>query len=222
VGFEVVRNRVVSIIVASAALFGISALRPEMAQARETAGRNAAELSATYAAVGGVTRTPYGWVDFCGRQPAECHVALAEPMDVELNAKTLSVLDRINRQVNLAIEPVSNMDHWGTMLDHWDYPVDGKGDCKIYALEKRRELMALGFPRQALLMTIVRDLEGNGHTILTVKTDRGEIILDNMVDDIKGWEATGYTFIKRQSQRDPNQWVSIGPAPAPFTTAKTR
>ena len=67
------------------------------------------------------------------------------------------------------------------MLDHWDYPTDGKGDCKIYALWKRKLLMDIGFPRQALLMTIVRDLEGNGHTILTVKTDRGEIILDNMV-----------------------------------------
>ena len=177
------------------------------------------EMHATYAAVGGVTRTPYGWVDFCGRRPGECHLPVLEPVDVELTGKTLRVLDRVNREVNAVIEPVSNLDHWGTMLDHWDYPTDGKGDCKIYALEKRRELMNLGFPRQALLMTIVRDLEGNGHTILTVKTDRGEIILDNMVDDIKGWEQTGYKFIKRQSQRDPNEWVSVGPASAPMTTA---
>ena len=108
------------------------------------------------------------------------------------------------------------------MLDHWDYPSDGKGDCKIYALEKRRELLALGFPRQALLMTIVRDLEGQGHTILTVKTDRGEIILDNMVDEIRGWETTGYKFVKRQSQSDPNVWVSVGAAVAPVTTAGTK
>ena len=32
-------------------------------------------------------------------------------------------------------------------------------------------------------MTIVRDLDGNGHTILTVKTDKGDLILDNMVED---------------------------------------
>ena len=56
--------------------------------------------------------------------------------------------------------PLSNFDHWGTTLDHWDYPTDGKGDCKIYALWKRKLLMDIGFPRQALLMTIVRDLEG--------------------------------------------------------------
>lgn len=179
----------------------------------------AREITATYAAVGDVTRTPYGWVDFCGRRPNECRVPILEAVDLDLSAKTLKILDRVNRSVNAMIEPVSNMDHWGTMLDHWDYPTDGKGDCKIYALEKRRELLALGFPRQALLMTIVRDLEGAGHTILTVKTDKGEIILDNMVDEIRGWEETGYKFVKRQSQSDPNVWVSVGPVSAPMTTA---
>ena len=179
----------------------------------------AREITASYAAVGDVTRTPYGWVDFCGRRPGECRVPILEAVDLDLSAKTLRMLDRVNRSVNAMIEPVSNMDHWGTMLDHWDYPVDGKGDCKIYALEKRRELLALGFPRQALLMTIVRDLEGNGHTILTVKTDKGEIILDNMVDEIRGWDQTGYKFVKRQSQSNPNVWVSVGPVSAPITTA---
>ena len=34
------------------------------------------------------------------------------------------------------------------MLDHWDYPIDGKGDCKIYALFKRKLLIDQGFPRR--------------------------------------------------------------------------
>jgi predicted transglutaminase-like cysteine proteinase len=131
-------------------------------------------------------------------------------IDLRLTAKTWNVLDRINRQVNDFIEPVSNLDHWGTILDHWDYPVDGKGDCKIYALYKRKLLLEEGFPRQALLMTIVRDLEGEGHAILTVKTDHGEFVLDNLSGEIRPWNATGYRFVKRQSQEDPNLWVSIG------------
>ncbi len=170
------------------------------------------ELSASYAAVGGVTRTPYGWADLCGRQRQECQVDMLQPVDLRLTPRTLRIVERINAEVNGSIIPISNYDHWGTMLDHWDYPTDGKGDCKIYALWKRKLLMDLGFPRQALLMTIVRDLEGNGHTILTVKTDRGEIILDNMVGEIRAWDATGYTFVKRQSQSDPNVWVAIGPS----------
>ena len=169
-----------------------------------------ADIHASYAAVGDATRTPYGWADLCGRQPQECQVDVLEPVDLHLTPRTLQILARVNADVNASIEPVSNLDHWGTMLDHWDYPTDGKGDCKIYALWKRKLLIDMGLPRQALLMTIVRDLEGNGHTILTVKTDRGDLILDNMVGDIRAWDATGYKFIKRQTQADPNAWVSIG------------
>ena len=155
-------TQIVKILFGSLALLGAFAASSRTVQAHE--------ITATYAAVGDVTRTPYGWVDFCGRRPDECRVPALAAVDLDLSPKTFRILDRINRLVNVTIEPVSNMDHWGTILDHWDYPTDGKGDCKIYALEKRRQLLALGFPRQALLMTIVRDLEGNGPTILTARS----------------------------------------------------
>jgi predicted transglutaminase-like cysteine proteinase len=174
------------------------------------AGAQARLLQTSYAAVGSETSVPYGWVDFCGRRPEECNVQRLPAVDVRLTDQAWAVLDRINRTVNSSIEPISNFDHWGTMLDHWDYPVDGKGDCKIYALYKRKLLLDGGFPRQALLMTIVRDLEGEGHAILTVKTDHGEFVLDNLSDEIRPWNTTGYRFVKRQSQEDPNLWVSIG------------
>ncbi|HLH12263.1 MAG TPA: transglutaminase-like cysteine peptidase [Methylovirgula sp.] len=171
----------------------------------------AEELHAGYATLGSQTSVPYGWLDFCSREPQECNQPVLRPADVEVTGDTWNVLNKINRHVNHTIVPISNLAHWGTMLDHWDYPKDGKGDCKIYALEKRRELMQAGLPRQALLMTIVRDLNGEGHAILTVKTDKGEFILDNLTDQIRPWEATGYHFLKRQSQQDPNVWVAILP-----------
>ena len=171
------------------------------------------------APVGGVTRVPYGWADFCSRRPEECRVDVADPVDIVMTPGVMAALESVNARANAEIEPVSNLDHWGTLLDHWDYPADGKGDCKIYALWKRKLLLDMGFPRQALLMTIVRDLEGNGHTILTVKTDKGDYVLDNMVGEIRFWDETGYKFVKRQSQEDPNVWVSIGPATMPVTTA---
>ncbi|MDR3461796.1 MAG: transglutaminase-like cysteine peptidase [Beijerinckiaceae bacterium] len=177
------------------------------------------DLHTDAAPIGAVTTMPYGWADFCGRHADECRVDALQPVDIVLTAKIMRTLRRVNGSVNAAIEPVSNLDHWGTMLDHWDYPTDGKGDCKIYALQKRKMLIEMGFPRQALLMTIVRDQEDNGHTILTVKTDKGDFILDNMVEDIRPWDATGYKFVKRQSQSDPNVWVSIGTSSAPRTTA---
>ena len=170
-----------------------------------------ADAQATWAPIGEMTRVPYGWADLCGRQPQECKVDVLDPADLRLTEKSAKILEEINAKVNAEIVPMSNLDHWGTTLDHWDYPADGKGDCKIYALWKRKLLMDIGIPRQALLLTIVRDLESNGHTILTVKTDHGDFVLDNMVREIRAWDATGYTYVKRQSQADPNVWVSIIP-----------
>jgi predicted transglutaminase-like cysteine proteinase len=76
-------------------------------------------------------------------------------------------------------------------------------------LFKRKQLIEQGFPRQALLMTIVRDAAGEGHAILTVKTDHGEFVLDNLRDEILPWNASGYRFIKRQAQDDPNAWLDL-------------
>ena len=63
---------------------------------------------------------------------------------------------------------------------------------------------------EALLITVVRDKKGEGHAVLTVKTDKGEFILDNQNETVVAWTETGYRFVKRQSQGDPNQWVSLG------------
>jgi predicted transglutaminase-like cysteine proteinase len=110
-------------------------------------GAQAHLMQTSYAAVGAATSVPYGWVDFCGRRPEECNAPRLPAADLKLSTQTWALLDRINREVNAAIEPISNLDHWGTTLDHWDYPVDGKGDCKIYALYKRKLLLDEGFPR---------------------------------------------------------------------------
>jgi len=58
-------------------------------------------------------------------------------------------------------------------------------------------------------MTVVIDHHGDGHLILTVRTDGGDLILDNMREDIVAWDRTGYRFVKRQSAINHNDWVSI-------------
>ena len=180
----------------------------------------AAPARATYATAGARTSVPYGWVDFCNRYSTECDVQGLDPVDIDLTPAALSDIERVNRKVNMAVQPVTDMDHWG-VVDRWDYPLDGKGDCEDYALLKRKILMHDGYPRQALLVTVVKDHEGEGHAILTIKTNQGEFVLDNLDDRVLPWADTGYRFIKRQSQEDPNVWQSIGaPAPAPQFTAR--
>ena len=191
-------------------LLGATSLQVSPAAAQSTwFKRTSTQSTANSATVGGSTSVPYGWLDFCHRRPKECKVPALPATSVKLTAQNLSILKRINLKANRSIKPVSNYDHWGTTIDHWDYPTDGKGDCKIYALYKRKLLQEAGFPRQALLMTVVRDLHNEGHTILTVKTDKGDFVLDNLVDEVRPWNATGYYFLKRQSQQNPNVWVSI-------------
>jgi predicted transglutaminase-like cysteine proteinase len=108
-------------------------------------------------------------------------------------------------------------EHWG-VVERWSYPDDGKGDCEDYVLLKRRMLIKAGWPREALLITVVRDTKGDGHAVLTVKTDKGDFVLDNQAENVLLWSDTGYRFVKRQSQSDQNVWVALGdPRPASAT-----
>ena len=180
----------------------------------------AASGNVGFIAVGKRSLVPYGWVDFCSRYKGECETGQQEAMDVNLTPETLKIIRQVNAWVNGNIKPMSDMDHWG-VIDQWDYPTDGFGDCEDYALLKRRLLMDEGFPRQALLMTIVKDEHGEGHAILTVKTNRGEYILDNLADEVKPWTQVPYRFVKRQSQTDQNVWLDIGPPTlAPLTVSR--
>jgi predicted transglutaminase-like cysteine proteinase len=154
-------------------------------------------------------RPPIGWVQFCADRPRECDVAPSEPRDVVLSARAWKDLVRVNNRVNETIKPMTDLDHYG-VVEKWTYPDDGYGDCEDYVLLKRRILIDAGWPREALLITVVRDAKGDGHAVLTVKTDRGELILDNQRAEIVPWYESGYRFVKRQSQSNPNVWISLG------------
>ena len=174
-----------------------------------------------FIAVGNIARPPIGWTDFCAQLPRECDGRPLEARDVVLSQKAWKDLERINKWVNDTIKPMTDMDHWG-VIERWSYPDDGYGDCEDYVLLKRRMLMQAGWPRQALLITVVRDLKGEGHAVLTVKTDKGEYILDNQEEQILLWSETSYRFVKRQSQTDQNVWVSLGDNRPAVATATSR
>jgi predicted transglutaminase-like cysteine proteinase len=168
-----------------------------------------------YADVGAATRAPIGWVEFCVEYKPECETKPVEPRDIVLTPKVWADLVKVDLWVNTHVKPLTDMDHWG-VVERWNYPDDGYGDCEDYVLQKRRMLLRAGWPRSALLITVVRDQKNEGHAVLTVKTNRGEYILDNQRDEILPWNKTGYHFVKRQSQSDPNTWVSLGvPRAAP-------
>jgi predicted transglutaminase-like cysteine proteinase len=174
-----------------------------------------------FIAIGAPTRPPIGWSGFCIDYAPECETKPLEARDVVLTPKAWKDLARINTWVNDSVWPITDMEHWG-VVERWNYPDDGYGDCEDYVLLKRKMLLQAAWPRQALLITVVRDRNGDGHAVLTVKTDKGEFILDNQNPEILLWSETGYHFVKRQSQSDPNAWVGLGdPRPA-VATATSR
>lgn len=179
----------------------------------------AAGARVLYASLGDTARSPIGWVEFCADNPGDCPAATTQARDIVLTQTAWRDLVRVNRWANDNIKPMTDMEHWG-VVEKWSYPTDGYGDCEDYVLLKRKMLIDAGWPREALLITVVRDKKNEGHAVLTVKTDKGEFILDNQNEEIVAWTETGYRFVKRQSQTDANMWVSLGdPRPAVVTAS---
>jgi predicted transglutaminase-like cysteine proteinase len=198
-------------IILVAAAFGLSG----WAQAQET--------NVAYAQISGDATPPIGWAQFCSERDnrRDCEVPQLKSANADLDERRWRELLAINAKVNRDIEPVTDIDHWG-VAEKWSYPTDGKGDCEDYVLEKRKRLIDAGWPRQSLLITVVRDKKGDGHAVLTVKTDRGDFVLDNQEQKVKLWTDTGYKFIKRQSQESVTRWVGLGNVDTSVITAKNR
>jgi predicted transglutaminase-like cysteine proteinase len=176
-----------------------------------------------YAQVRGDATPPIGWLQFCDsvENKSDCRVENLKPAVAALDERRWRELLTINANVNTSIKPLTDIDQWG-VAERWSYPTTGLGDCEDYVLLKRKMLMEAGWPRQSLLITVVRDKKGDGHAVLTVKTDRGDFILDNNEKKVKIWLETGYQYIKRQSDENPNRWVSLGNIDTAVQTAQTR
>ena len=143
------------------------------------------------------------------KQDASSTIAISEaPRKIELTSDNWEMLVRTNSRVNREIRPVPDLKHFGR-VNVWVYPTDGKGDCKAYALVKQKKLIAAGFPREALLITIVWTKEDQGHAVLMARTNKGDYILDNLSPKVSLWTQTTHDYVKRQSVSHPNQWVYI-------------
>ena len=166
-----------------------------------------ATKSSVFTPVYGKALSPIGYVNFCALNRNECKNLGGNTRQVELTKENWKVLHQVNQYVNKSIAPITDQDLYD-VPEFWTYP-SGAGDCEDYVLQKKRYLEGLGFPAETLLITVVLDENGGGHAVLTVRTDRGDIALDNRHDKIRTWDKTGYVYIKRQAQNNPQQWVSL-------------
>lgn len=160
----------------------------------------------SFMATGGVTSQPIGHYDFCTLNRAECRrTAATQP--VVLTDAAFAQLDAVNRQVNGSIVAVTDAQLYN-LVEVWAYPA-GAGDCEDFVLLKRKLLADAGWPLGNLLITMVLQADGEAHAVLTVRTDRGDFILDNLSNAVRLWTDTPYVYVKRQSDRDAGTWLTI-------------
>ena len=158
----------------------------------------------------GRTSQPIGHYDFCQRYAAECSVRTRAPSRVRLTPELWNQFVEVNASVNLAIKPATDQEVYG-VPEYWAYPTT-RGDCEDLVLLKRRDLIEEGWPVGALLITVVRQRNGDGHAVLTVTTDRGDLVLDSLQPRVRLWTDTDYQYVKRQSEFNSGQWVAIDDA----------
>ena len=154
------------------------------------------------------TSVPIGHAQFCATRPGECGANAELIAAVPLTEARWQDLIEVNAHYNTTIVPATDMDLY-QVEEFWTYPVSGFGDCEDYVLAKRRALIERGWPASTLLISVVREPNGDGHAVLVVRTDRGDLVLDNQDALIRVWHETPYTYVKRQDQAHSGRWVDM-------------
>jgi predicted transglutaminase-like cysteine proteinase len=156
------------------------------------------------------TLAPMAHVVFCMRYPADCevrHIAF-RPRPVELTLERWNELRNVNAEVNRGIVPQANTE--GLFGEKWLISPRA-GDCNDYAVTKRHELLARGWPSRSLLLAEVVTSWGEHHLVLVVRTREGDYVLDNLIANIRPWSRTRYQWVKVQSPRAPRFWSTVRP-----------
>jgi predicted transglutaminase-like cysteine proteinase len=156
------------------------------------------------------TLPPIGFVEFCQRNAEACQPGNSRQRKLAMSEDRWLLVRMVNAFVNGAIAPITDETLYGTP-EYWTIPADA-GDCEDIVLLKKKILQQKGIPAEVLRITVVLDEQGEGHAVLSLVTTKGDFILDNRRNEIRNWNATNYTMLKRQSAEDPRKWVSLEPA----------
>ncbi|MGK9050993.1 transglutaminase-like cysteine peptidase [Neorhizobium petrolearium] len=155
----------------------------------------------------GQANPPLGHYEFCQTYVSECAATYKDAGPMTLTEDKWRTLLDVNYTVNSSITPMTDQEIYG-VEERWAYPRT-VGDCEDFVLLKRKMLMKKGFHPSDLLITVVLQPNGEGHAVLTVRSDRGDFVLDNMRNKVMLWSDTEYTYLKRQGSDNPARWVKL-------------
>jgi predicted transglutaminase-like cysteine proteinase len=147
------------------------------------------------------TAAPLGFQIFCLQNANQCRAS--NHSKTNYSSGLVQALNRVNRQVNRSIRAQNDRNG-----DVWSLNVN-RGDCEDYVLAKRAALITAGVPSGALRIATARTRWGTPHAVLVVRTNRGDLVLDNLNNSIKPWNQTGLRMIAI-SGANPKRWSTIG------------
>jgi predicted transglutaminase-like cysteine proteinase len=157
------------------------------------------------------TLAPMAFTIFCLKYKDECkprpqHIVFRGGR-LKLTAERMAQLQEVNQQVNSAIRPEPNLE--GLRGEKWLlHPTSG--DCNDYAVTKRHDLIAKGFPARSVLLGEVVVPWGEHHLVVVVRTSSGDLVLDNLTGHILPWSKKSYRWVRIQTPKNPTYWVSLG------------
>ena len=155
---------------------------------------------------GGIAPSPIGHVRFCSQFPEECK-RLGRARRPHLTKRLWKEVVAINGKVNRLVQPVTDAEYYATE-EFWTYP-GAYGDCEDYALMKRHLLIKAGWNPANLLIAVVRQSDGSGHAVLTVRTRQGDFVLDNLDGTVRRWAETPYRYVRLQSPNHAGRWLKV-------------
>jgi predicted transglutaminase-like cysteine proteinase len=174
-----------------------------VAEAASTMAARPSFMGAGFVKPGRPGLAPFAFARFCVTNASDCAATEGDEAIV-LDEGSRADLKSVNAAVNRAIRPQN--DRAGN--DEWRADATS-GDCEDYVLAKKRRLVSAGFPAAALRIAVARTGSGEGHAVLVVRTDRGDLVLDNRNDSIKRWNATDLRLLKIQSGGNPRIWFDL-------------
>ena len=160
------------------------------------------DLNALYLKEGRRVAAPFAHVAFCVHQPADCS-ASAGPDIINLTSDKRRELVSVNSEINHDIIPVND-----TGNDTWSL-APREGDCEDYAITKRHALIARGWPESSLRLAVAHTAWGEGHLVLVVRTNKGDLVLDNLTGAVRNWRKTGLRWDMIQASNDPRIWHKL-------------
>lgn len=145
----------------------------------------------------------------CGRRGASFAMLSLGVRD----KKFLDKLETVNRVVNTMIGYRKDKEIYGG-LDYWATPAEtlarGIGDCEDFAILKMAALIKAGIPAQSMSLVVLQDRELKVfHAVLSVATQSGNFILDNLYNDVRRDDALK-SYVPLYSFSTDRAWIHGG------------